>query len=186
MGKKTATMKVSALGEELTHGFRHARRSRALTDGGPGRPKGLWLRSAAHPRPPSKSNASHLRARAGPNSMLASQGLGWERPAARSAHTCLGRPHEDLSLLLVFPLLFNLIKLLKKFELSPDITCLLVSVIILQKGKNTVIINLGTGLDRLRTPRFPKASPTESRTPAPGPDGLRGTGLQASRQTESR
>lgn len=49
------------------------------------------------------------------------------------ASTCLCRPHQDLSLLLVFPLLFNLIELLKELELSPDVTCLLVSVIVLRE-----------------------------------------------------
>lgn len=57
-----------------------------------------------------------------------------EGPAAEgTASTCLRCPHQDLSLLLIFPLFFDLIELLKKLELSPDVACLLVPVVILQR-----------------------------------------------------
>lgn len=68
---------------------------------------------------------------------------GGQGKTACSTSTCLCCPHQDLSLLFVLSLFLNLIKLFKKFELSPDITCLLVSVIILEKSETTVCHELG-------------------------------------------
>lgn len=53
--------------------------------------------------------------------------------AEPTAITRLGSAHQDLSLLLILPLLLDLIQLLEKPELGPDVTCLLISVIILQR-----------------------------------------------------
>lgn len=143
--------------EKPRQGLRRACRCGDLT----GRPvrTGHWDRSCPHPTPGAVRGSWGLKPQpcsrpAAPQTPLRPHG----NPEGHRG-TRLGRAHQDLPLLLVLPLLLDLVKLLEELELGPDVTRLLVSVIVLQRW--------GRGRSGLGTPAGRSVSPTQPPPMAP-------------------